>query len=40
VDDIDKAKFAGAMAPVMSAFEQKFGRETIDTIRHMKVADQ
>jgi tripartite ATP-independent transporter DctP family solute receptor len=40
VTDIDKAKFAAAMAPAMPAFEQKFGRETIDAIRSVDVVSQ
>lgn len=40
VTDVDKAKFVDAMAPAMPAFEQKFGRETIDAIRHVKLVSQ
>ncbi len=37
IADIDKAKFIDAMAPAMPSFEQKFGRDTIDSIRGVKV---
>jgi tripartite ATP-independent transporter DctP family solute receptor len=40
VSSIDKAKFADAMAPAMPAFEQKFGRDTIDAIRNVKIGSQ
>jgi TRAP-type C4-dicarboxylate transport system substrate-binding protein len=40
VADIDKAKFVDAMAPAMPAFEQKFGRDTIDAIRHMNLVSE
>lgn len=40
VTDIDKAKFADAMAPAMPAFEQKFGHDMIDAIRNVKVVSQ
>ncbi|MGA8399832.1 MAG: DctP family TRAP transporter solute-binding subunit [Stellaceae bacterium] len=40
VTDLDKAKFAAAMAPAMPAFEQKFGRETIDAVRSVDVVSQ
>ena len=40
VTDIDKAKFADAMAPAMPSFEQKFGHEMIDAIRNVKVVAQ
>jgi tripartite ATP-independent transporter DctP family solute receptor len=40
VTDIDKGKFVDALAPAMPAFEQKFGRETIDGIRHMKLVSE
>jgi TRAP-type transport system periplasmic protein len=36
ITDIDKAKFADAMAPAMPAFEKKFGRDLIDAIREAK----
>jgi TRAP-type transport system periplasmic protein len=37
---IDKTKFADAMAPVMPAFEKKFGRDVIDAVRNAKVASK
>jgi tripartite ATP-independent transporter DctP family solute receptor len=40
ITDIDKAAFANAMAPAMPAFEQKFGRETLDAIRHVKIVSE
>jgi len=40
VTDIDKVKFADAMASAMPGFETKFGHDTIDTIRHAKLASQ
>ena len=40
VTDIDKAKFADAMASVMPVYEKKFGRDLIDAIRQAKVASQ
>ncbi|HWD57062.1 MAG TPA: DctP family TRAP transporter solute-binding subunit [Stellaceae bacterium] len=40
VTDIDKAKFADAMAPAMPAFEQKFGRDTVDAIRNVQVGER
>lgn len=40
VTDIDKAKFADAIASAMPAFENRFGRDVIDAIRHAQVAAQ
>jgi tripartite ATP-independent transporter DctP family solute receptor len=40
VTDIDKAKFADAMASAMPTFEKKFGRDMIEAIRQAKVAAQ
>lgn len=40
VTSIDKAKFADAMAPVMPAFEKRFGRDVIDAVRNAKVASK
>ena len=40
VTDVDKAKFADAMAPAMPGFEQKFGHDMIDAIRSVKVVSQ
>lgn len=37
---IDRAKFADAMAPVMPAFEKKFGPDVIDAVRNAKVASK
>ena len=38
VTSIDKGKFAAAMAPIMPAFEQKYGAAAIARIRDYKVA--
>jgi TRAP-type C4-dicarboxylate transport system substrate-binding protein len=38
VTEMDKAKFAETMASAMPTFEKKFGRDTIEAIRHAKVA--
>jgi tripartite ATP-independent transporter DctP family solute receptor len=40
ITNIDKAKFADAMASVMPVYEKKFGRDLIDAIRQAKVASQ
>jgi tripartite ATP-independent transporter DctP family solute receptor len=40
VTSIDKAKFADGVAPAMPAFEKKFGRDTIDAIRNVRVVNQ
>jgi TRAP-type transport system periplasmic protein len=40
ISSIDKAKFADAVAPAMPTFEQKFGRDTIDAIRNVKIGSQ
>jgi tripartite ATP-independent transporter DctP family solute receptor len=39
VTSIDKSKFAAAMAPIMPAFEQKYGAATLAQIREYKVAE-
>lgn len=40
VTKIDKAKFAEGVAPAMPGFEEKFGRDMIDTIRDVKIVRQ
>lgn len=39
VTSIDKGKFAAAMAPIMPAFEQKYGAATIRRIREYRVVE-
>ncbi len=36
IDNIDKAKFAAKMAPVLADFEKQFGKDNIDRIRNTK----
>ncbi|MEO8279874.1 MAG: TRAP transporter substrate-binding protein [Ideonella sp.] len=36
IDNIDKAKFAAKMAPVLADFDKQFGKENIDRIRNYK----
>ena len=36
IDNIDKAKFAAKMAPVLADFEKQFGKDNIDRIRNVK----
>jgi TRAP-type C4-dicarboxylate transport system substrate-binding protein len=36
VDNVDKAKFVAALAPVYAEFDKQFGKATIDRIRNFK----
>ncbi|MBP7085261.1 MAG: C4-dicarboxylate ABC transporter substrate-binding protein, partial [Giesbergeria sp.] len=36
IDNIDKAKFVAALAPVEAQFEKQFGKENLDKIRNYK----
>lgn len=36
IENIDKAKFAAKMAPVLADFEKQFGKDNIDRIRNVK----
>jgi TRAP-type C4-dicarboxylate transport system substrate-binding protein len=36
IDNIDKAKFVAALAPVESQFEKQFGKDNLDKIRNFK----
>ena len=35
-ENIDKAKFVAALAPVFADFEKQFGKPAIDAIRNVK----
>ena len=36
IDNVDKAKFVAALAPVNAEFEKQFGKATLDKIRDVK----
>jgi TRAP-type C4-dicarboxylate transport system substrate-binding protein len=36
IDNVDKAKFVAALAPVNAEFEKQFGKATLDKIRNYK----
>ena len=36
VENVDKAKFVAALAPVYADFEKQFGKAAIDRIRNVK----
>jgi TRAP-type transport system periplasmic protein len=36
IENIDKAKFAAKMAPVLAGFEKQFGKDNIDRIRNTR----
>ena len=36
VENVDKAKFVAALAPVFADFEKQFGKSAIDRIRNVK----
>ena len=36
IDNVDKAKFQAALAPVYAEFEKQFGKANIDKIRNYK----
>jgi TRAP-type C4-dicarboxylate transport system substrate-binding protein len=36
VENVDKAKFVAALAPVNASFEKDFGKANLDRIRNVK----
>ena len=36
IDNVDKAKFVAALAPVNAEFEKQFGKANLDAIRNAK----